>query len=314
MKLKRIGQIVLGFLFFGLLLILISYAISRNSRLTVLAARSLVADTDHGAIEYRIVGETGPWVLYLHGTPGGYDAPVSPIPGMRTLIPSRPGYLKTALDVGRSPEEQAEAFKSLLDVLEIDRAVVFGTSGGGPAAITFAARYPERTSGLITYAAASQLRDIPDDLQPPFFLKSDFVSWLLYSGLKKLGGPEATVKVIVSDPANQQLILDDSENRESLERLVWSIWPFSQREAGWRNDNHYFAIMDLPAEEIRVPTLILHGTEDFNVPFEFSAQLNEQIHGSVLHAVPNADHMMMLYKREELSAVIREFLDSLNLD
>ena len=52
------------------------------------------------------------------------------------------------------PADQADAYALLLDTLGIERAAVFGYSGGGPSAIQFAFRHAERTSALILLASA----------------------------------------------------------------------------------------------------------------------------------------------------------------
>ena len=100
--------------------------------------RSVVARTAAGPIEYFSVGE-GPAILGMHGTPGGFDqvaliGETVEARGFRIVGWSRPGYLGTPLEVGRTPAEQADAAAALLDTLGIDRVCVYGASGGGPAA------------------------------------------------------------------------------------------------------------------------------------------------------------------------------------
>ena len=292
----------------------IFYVFSRHGLLNALETGSQLIDTEAGPIEYRIVGDSGPVILYFHGTPGGYDAPVKAYPGTRMLVPSRPGYLRTSLEVGRSPAEQAKALSALLDALHIESVVAYGVSGGGPSAISFAAHYPDRTLGLISVSTISQPVDVPDDLKPPFPLQSDLVSWAAFSLLTRIAGPDQTVRTIVPDPDNQQLILADPGNADQLVNLIWSLWPFSLREAGWKNDNRYFETMDLPSREITVPTLILHGTEDFNAPFSNSEQLAQQIPGSQLHAVQGGDHMMIFSHRQEIRSAIVNFLQSIGVE
>ena len=54
----------------------------------------------------------------------------------------------TPLQSGRTPQDQADLYAAILDTLDIERAVVLGFSSGGPSAVHFAARYPDRTTSL----------------------------------------------------------------------------------------------------------------------------------------------------------------------
>jgi pimeloyl-ACP methyl ester carboxylesterase len=131
----------------------------RAERLVLLEAESEVAPTTCGAIEFALRG-SAPYVLHLHGTPGGYEQSLSlgdPFlaPGMGSISVSRPGYLRTSIDVGRTPAEQADAFAALLNALNIKKVAVQGISGGGPCAIHFAARHPDRVSSLLLVCAVS---------------------------------------------------------------------------------------------------------------------------------------------------------------
>ena len=111
----------------------------------VLRRRSRAIITHLGWIEYTLKGDSGPVLLYIHGSPGGYDQTIDPGENYRVLSPSRPGYLGTQIFAGRSPEEQAECFKALIDALNIDKVIVMGVSGGGPSSMHFAAKYPQNT-------------------------------------------------------------------------------------------------------------------------------------------------------------------------
>jgi pimeloyl-ACP methyl ester carboxylesterase len=127
--------------------------------------------TASGSIEYAERGR-GEAVLSIHGTLGGWDqglvaAEYLRVNGFRIVAPSRPGYLGTPLSTGRIFAQQGDALAALLDVLEIDRIIVFAVSGGGPAGYELAARHADRVSTLVqvdavcipgpTPAAAAQL-------------------------------------------------------------------------------------------------------------------------------------------------------------
>ena len=311
---RKVGISVLALLLLGAIGVVISYTSFRSERLDALVSHSLVADTAAGQIEYQLTGDAGPILLFLHGTPGGYDQTTS-MPGLRVLAPSRPGYLRTVLEVGLTPEDQARAYAALLDTLGIDKVLVMGASGGGPSSISFAAAFPERTHALIAMEAVSQKIELGDDNEPtPFFMKSDLLLWATLSLLDTFMGAEGIVGLLVPDPAIQQLILEDPEKTESMTGLLWSIWPISQRSLGQQNDTTQFGLLDLPSHTIVVPTLIIHGTEDINVPYSQSQELVAQIPGAVLHTIEGGDHMMPFSHSEEVELAVDQFVGALNLD
>ncbi len=132
----------------------------KEATLARLNAGSLVAQTARGPVEYAVAG-TGPAVLVIHGRPGGYDqglwiARALNDPQFRFIAVSRPGYLRTPLDTGRSPEDQADALAALLDVLGVPQAAVIALSAGGPATLQFALRHPGATFALMEDLAAGR--------------------------------------------------------------------------------------------------------------------------------------------------------------
>src|SRR5918993_1659278 len=121
--------------------------------------------TASGPIEYAERGGGEP-ILALHGTLGGWDqglvaAEYLRVNGFRIIAPSRPGYLGTPLSTGQTFAQQADALAALLDVLEIDRIIVFAVSGGGPAGYELAARHPERVAKLVQVDAVCIPGPIP---------------------------------------------------------------------------------------------------------------------------------------------------------
>ena len=308
---KKIALYISGSVLFILLVTFATYSFSRADRLERLRSGSRLADTPLGQVEYRIIGGSGPFLLYFHAVLSGYDTAVIPPPGVRIIIPSRPGYLGTSIESGRSVEEQANVMAALLDALNIESVVAYGTAAGAAFAITFASMFPDRTDGLITYAAVTERTNIPGDLEAPIAFRSEFVSWSLFSLFTAIRGPEGIVKSIVTDTVSQQRAMADPEILTALTSFAWGIWPFSLREAGWRNDNDVLNNLDLPVSSLAVPTLILHGTADINVPFENSARLADEIYDSQLYAISGGNHLARLSHWEELNTVVLEFMNSL---
>jgi pimeloyl-ACP methyl ester carboxylesterase len=185
-------SLLLGATLVGLALLSLGGFISWRTRVLARVLRGgEIAETAKGPVEFAIAG-TGPVILQLHGGGSGYDQTLALSwdlheAGFTVLRPSRPGYLRTPLTTGASPEQAADVLAGLLDVLSIDKVCVIGTSGGGPTALQFALRHPERVSGLVLQAAISQRHVQPSRstnslIGRVLFTKSgkwpaDFVAW-----------------------------------------------------------------------------------------------------------------------------------------
>jgi len=115
------------------------------------AGRSSTITTRFGVLEYAVAG-SGPPLLMIHGTGGGFDqglrfAHALKRLGHRIIAPSRFGYLRSDFPADPSLANQADAFAALLDHLAIDRLAVAGGSAGALQATVFALRPPARSTG-----------------------------------------------------------------------------------------------------------------------------------------------------------------------
>ena len=291
---------------------LVPYLLDRTLRLSALQDASRIAETELGPIEYWLGEGEGPVVLAIHGTPGGFDQLKDlQIAGFRVLAPSRPGYLRTPLSVGATPFDQADAFAVLIDHLDIESVAIVGHSGGGPSALAFAYRYPERTSALVVLYAVSRpwppggVSSFPP---PPFY--GDYLTWISNRYAIATGGINELASSFVPDPDNRQRIVNSPASAQHFEALVWSMWPDSHRGEGFRNDVRQFTELDLPTEQVSVPTLIVHGTKDANVSFDQSEELAGEIDGAQFHVVPDSDHFILYSHSAEVLGAVDRFLNT----
>ena len=293
-----IGTIVISFFSY--------YFYFQNSFINNLTNNSKLIETNLGPIEYTLVGKNGPVLLFIHGTPGGYDQTANSNDTFRILTPSRPGYLRTPITVGKTPFEQAEAFKELIDELHIDKVVVMGVSGGGPSSMEFAARYPERTLGLIAFEAVSYSEDY-SETDADLIEASDLGLWIQLS-LMSLLGDENLASSMLPNLKNRERLLSDSKNIENLKNLIWSIWPLSLRKDGFTNDYEQFTNLSLPLEEIKVPTLVIHGNEDISVVLNHAEETVRRIEDAELYVVDEGDHYMSSTHSGEIDPLIEKFV------
>ncbi|HEY5770904.1 MAG TPA: alpha/beta hydrolase, partial [Terrimicrobium sp.] len=309
-------------------LVLAWFASWRADRLAALDSASEVAKTDLGPVEFLTRGE-GPAVLVFHGAPGGYDQAMllssSFVEGdFQIVAPSRPGYLRTPLATGLSPEQQADAMAALIDQLGISRVAILASSSGAPAAVQFVLRYPAKVWALVLLAAVAGKFDPdakPQRLEPGRIVLngfgSDLGSWICLEATER--NPARTLSWILKAQnsgtedqreALENHVLGDLDQLEWFESFVGTFVPLSAREAGLRNDLAQIrALMDLPLEAVRVPTLVVHGTADRCVPIENAQEVAGRIPGAVLYPVEGAGHLVEIGPWvPELQKKIVEFL------
>jgi pimeloyl-ACP methyl ester carboxylesterase len=274
-----------------------------------LNAGSRIAYTARGPMEYGLVGD-GPRVMFVHGALGGYDQSLAlarMVHGFTIIAPSRPGHLRTPLSTGRSPAEQAGAYAALLDVLEVDRVAVVAGSGGGPSALEFVLRYPDRCWALGLVSALC-LRPPPHTQRQYRFWAAiapfDFLVWALDEIMVEsllLGNGTA--------PEVRRRLENEPETMEIL-NYVLKIYPTHSRAAGLRNDlahaNVALPILDL--ERITLPSLIIHGTADTVVLYENAVHAAAHIPGARLVSIEGGGHLCVATHRAEAIPPLTRFL------
>jgi 2-hydroxy-6-oxonona-2,4-dienedioate hydrolase len=281
----------------------------RAGYIRTLEAESQVTATPLGDVEYAVIGEGTPY-LYVHGAPGGYDQGlVDPryrpdaFAGLKTITLSRPGYLRTPLSSGETPAEQADLFAALLDEIGVVRVVIIAVSGGGPSALQFAMRYPERTAGLFLMAPATIAQpglEYQNPTSTSGTLLLDVVLWAAgrWLGPNMLPG----------------LDKDDSEQVALARSWVRTVIPLARRTEGAINDFAMLRELDIdawPLETITSPTLILHGDADRNSPYEGSANAAARIPNAKLVTFEGVGHELTLTRPREIDELMHRFLEEL---
>ena len=274
-----------------------------------------VAQTRAGPIEYTLLGQ-GPVVLRLTGSmndcesSGGNEALMAA--GFSILTPSRPGYGKTPLSVGRTAPEAAEAMAALMDKLGISNANVIAESSGGPTAIYLAARHPERVRRLVLKEAITKyMKDVDPkgfEMRKKFY---DSQYWYLRYMLKILArtAPRSLARVTMS-------IFGTHDPDEAVKRMskadIDGICSFYLRwQASWgqaaSNDMDQ-TTEDAALNSIKAPTLIVHSRRDAAVPFSIAEYSHANIAGSELWEAPTSSHMMADPGAAAVDTKVVEFL------
>lgn len=247
-------------------------------------------------MEYAIRG-TGAPVIICHSSGGGYDEGLvlaHLLEGFQSIAVSRAGYLRTSLKTGKSPGELADAYAALLDVLNVPRAAILGLSAGGMSAAHFALRHRDRCWGLIL---ADAITKGPPDASVKIVQRDnslpDGVAWLVTRLAVHVGLP---------------LMVRDAETR-SMMRAFFENNPISERLAGIKNDLEQVHAMDeFNWENLRVPTLLIHGDADRLIPLEYSQRVAGRIPGAELVIVRDGGHECLVSRHRSVSPVLNTFL------
>ena len=210
---------------------------------------------------------------------------------------------------GYGLENQARDLVVLLDHLAVDEAHVIGSSAGGPIAILFAAIYPERTRTLVLAGTAENLW--PDD---------DPVTQIVRKQLEILDkqGAEAAWD---NRPPGVELSLDVLWEREEMkvrgvlpeyeDRIAQSLKQCTRKDLVLWYETQFRAIgayldRDLTetCAQISVPTRVVHGANDREVPVAWGRDLAAKIPGAEFIMYPDESHGVV----HRCSAVRKELI------
>jgi len=118
---------------------------------------------DKRQLAYAEYGESnGAPVFVFHGLPGsslswGY-IPDNPFPpGLRIIAPDRPGYGRSDPKPDRSLLDWTDDITALANALEVEKFSVLGVSGGGPGALAYSWKRPERLTSVGVVSSAAPL-------------------------------------------------------------------------------------------------------------------------------------------------------------
>lgn len=258
-------------------------------------------------------------VLVFHGTPGSRlqlataDAPARRA-GVRLVVPDRPGYGLSGYERGRRLTGWADEVARLADHLGLDRFAVAGVSGGGPHAAVCGALLPDRVTAVAiisgvapldqagseagmtgTDVALLRLARVHPLLTRPFFEAMAVLSrrW-----------PERALGMLADQlgPVDAQLLARTDVRDSMLADLRATSWSAG---AAMAQDYGLFAHdWGFRLEDLSVPVLVWHGTEDRDVPLAQARRLASAIPGAVLHERADYGHLLVVAVIEEVLGVL----------
>lgn len=180
-------------------------------------------------------------------------------------------------------DEWVDDLRRVIDAVGEERVALLGISQGGPVAIAFAIRHPERVSHLIlygTYARGMTRRNDPVQVEEAALqVGIARIGW----GTRNASFRETFARQFVPDAQTDEIgwfndQLDLTTNRTNAPLLESAF--------------HGLDVSDL-ARQVSVPTLVLHAVGDRGVPFEEGRHLAGLIPGARFVALNSRNHILL---------------------
>jgi 3-oxoadipate enol-lactonase len=239
-------------------------------------------------------------VVLIHGFPFSHEMwrPQTGVlsEGFRVIDYDLRGHGQSSAGDGQYPFEfLVDDLISLLDHLQLKKAVLCGLSMGGYVALRAAERNPERLLSLVLadtqsksdsneakLKRAASIREIKTNGMKPFaaaFLKTAFTPESLASK------PEFVVPI--------QKIIESNSPLGTCGALLALATRTDTTDS---------------LSTIHVPTLILVGEKDALTPVSASRDMHDRINGSEMQVVANAAHLSNIENADEFNKYLKDFL------
>lgn len=225
-------------------------------------------------------------VFLLHGTPGcrlsGRHPDESRVvdAGLRLITYDRPGYGQSSRHEGRRVVDCVADVAAIADELGIERFAVKGGSGGGPHALSVAARLPERVTragcdvGVAPYHAKdidwmagmdpANVKEFEWALAGEKTLVPELEAQAEEAVAKVEADPSALLDQFELSPADRA-VLEDPRVQNTLRKSVRES--FANGVWGWVDDDLAFTQpWGFDVSELTVPVEIRYGETDVLVP------------------------------------------------
>ena len=237
---------------------------------------------------------SGPPLVFVHGSVTTSELFRNALeyyaPRYRAIALDLRGYGDSAKPGhGYNISQFAKDLARLFDVLELPPAVLLGVSMGGWTAQRFALDNGEKLNGVVLASTSTgELAEGVLEADPRDMVKN--LGWRTVSeGLITGAFPPDTDPAIV----NALLSRIDTWNEQVITEVIDSVMAFD-------------TLNELP--DLEVPTLIMVGSEDHQLPVPLSEKMHAAIPDSRLEVLDGSGHFMMVEDPDRFHRVLDGFL------
>lgn len=267
------------------------------------------ADVNQQRTAYIRHGD-GPPLILLHGYAGAvwnWEHQIEPLGRRFTLfIPDLIGQgFSDKPRVAYTPAFYTGWLRGFLDTVGVRRAAIVGHSMGGGLALSLSLCDPDRVDRLILISGFPQ--DVLNRIQSPYLkLFARLGSGLLFSLGYRLLGRRAFRKFIGGLVRDRRLVTPAVIERAYHLRKDYGkarpLWSSLRHVADWEND--YAPRLG----SVRCPVQIIWGQQDRFIPCSAGQELHQAIPRSRLAVIPDAGHLPMWERPDEVNRLILDFL------
>jgi 3-oxoadipate enol-lactonase len=216
----------------------------------------------------------------------------------RCIAPDMRGFGSSPVQEPYSMDQYADDVAALLDLMQIDRAVICGLSMGGYIALAFWRRHRARARGLVladTRAGA----DAPEGRAK----RDEMIQLVKHSGVAALAERQITGLVGTSTREHHPEIGEDVRGLmlgASVPGVIGALEAMRDRP----DSTPLLATID-------VPTLIVVGEEDVVTPVAEARAMHAAVRDSRLEIIERAGHLSNLERPSAFNTVLSEFVGRL---
>lgn len=292
---------------FAILLLAVSTAFSQSQRKPASLGREEYIEVEKNVkLHVTDLGEGKPVVL-IHGWPlsdAMYEYQYADLiqKGYRVIGITLRGFgLSDKPGGAYNYDVYADDIKVILDKLKIENATIGGFSMGGATVIHYVAKYnAAHVSKLALFGAAAPLWTKRADFNYGFWTKEDVDGLIalnntnrpqLFENFGKIFPATAT-----SVSAGQGAWLGTIQAQASPYAMGESLKAL--RDTDLRDD----------LKKIKIPTLILHGTQDKICSYELAEQMHQSIANSTLVPFEKSGHALFIEELPKFNAELIKFI------
>lgn len=189
-------------------------------------------------------------------------------------------------------DQRMDDLRAVMDAGGMEQAALLGISEGAPLSVLFAATYPDRCRALILYGSFSRFS---------YWFPTEEALGQFFSYVEQSWGTGGSVQRFAPSRANDAAFQRWWGRNERLGASPAAV------TALMRMNSQIDVSSILPA--VRVPTLVIHRTEDKAVDVEGGRDMAAHIPGARLVELPGSDHIFYVGESaDKISEAIEEFL------